>query len=64
MQTLQDTKIYDLVREFFTILERQESTDSGRMFYPTTISSCRIMEQAKLIKVLEGMKNEISKTPS
>jgi hypothetical protein len=64
MQTLQDTKIYDLVREFFTILERQESTDSGRMFHPTTISSCRIMEQAKLMKVLEGLKDEISKTPS
>ena len=64
MQTLQDTKIYDLVREFFTILERQESTDSGRMFHPTTISCCRVMEQAKLEKVLEGMKNEISKTPS
>jgi hypothetical protein len=64
MQTSPDTKIYDLVREFFTILERQESTDSGRMFHPTTISSCRIMEQAKLVKVLEGMKNEISKTPS
>ena len=64
MQTSPDTKIYDLVREFFTILEREESTDSGRMFHPTTISSCRIMEQAKLVKVLEGMKHEISKTPS
>jgi len=64
MQTSQDTKIYDLVREFFKILERQESTDSGRMFHPTTISSCRVMEQLKLEKVLEGMKNEISKTPS
>jgi len=64
MQTLPDTKIYDLVKQFFTILERQESTDSGRMFYPTTISSCRVMEQLKLEKVLEGMKHEISKTPS
>jgi hypothetical protein len=64
MQTLQDTKIYDLVREFFTILEREESTDSGRMFHPTTISCCRVMEQAKLMKVLEGLKDEISKTPS
>lgn len=64
MQTSPDTKIYDLVREFFKILDRQESTDSGRMFHPTTISCCRVMEQAKLEKVLEGMKNEISKTPS
>ena len=64
MQTSPDTKIYDLVREFFKILDRQESTDSGRMFHPTTISCYRVMEQAKLEKVLEGMKNEISKTPS
>lgn len=64
MQTLQDTKIYELVREFFKILDYQESTDSGKMFHPTTISCCRVMELIKLEKVLQGMKDEISKTPS
>jgi hypothetical protein len=64
MQTLQDTKIYDLVREFFEILDYQESTDSGRMFNPTVIHCSRVFQMEKLEKVLQGMKNEISKTPS
>jgi len=64
MPTSPDMKIYELVREFFTILDKQESTDSGRMFHPTTISCCRVMERQKLDKVLQGLKNEISKTSS
>jgi hypothetical protein len=64
MQESPDTKIYDLVREFFKILDYQESTDSGHMFHPTTISCCRVMEMEKLEKVLIGMKNEVTKTPS
>ena len=57
-------KIYELVREFFEILDRQESTDSGRMFHPTTIHCSRVMEMQKLERVLLGLKDEISKTPS
>lgn len=46
----------------FDILEIREISDSGREFSPTTISSCRCMDLAKLeeamskLKVLAGRK--------
>lgn len=46
----------DLVRRMFAILDIEEESDSGRVFHPTTISSCRCMDAQKLEVILERMK--------
>ena len=52
------TKI--LVKEMFKILDKKEVSDNGRVFHPTTISSCRVMDLDKLNKILRELK-ELSK---
>lgn len=54
-------RIYELVKEFFEILDYQESTDSGKMFHPTIIHCCRVMQMQKLERVLLGLKDELAK---
>ena len=51
-----DKELRALVREFFGILEQEETSDMGRDFHPTTIQSCRCMVTARLNDLLPRMK--------
>lgn len=44
------------VEKFFEVLDYTEESDSGRVFHPTTIGSCRVMETEKMEKALKVMK--------
>ena len=50
------TVLTALTLEFFEILETTEVSDFGRKFHPTTISSCRCMDSARLGEILPRMK--------
>ena len=54
MLTEQEAK--DILREFFTILETVEESDSGHAFHPVYISSCRVMTTEKLQILLTKLK--------
>jgi hypothetical protein len=53
------TELQTLVAELFTMLETQEESDSGRVFHPTTLTSCRSHHIKRLAEILPRMK-EIS----
>lgn len=55
--------LQDLVRRMFAILDIVETTDEGREFRPTTISSCRCMDAQKLEVILERMKAIVQHEP-
>lgn len=48
------------VEEFFSILDTKEESDSGRVFNPVYISSCRVWETKKLDLLMKKMR-EMSK---
>lgn len=50
----------DKVREMFAILDIKEESDSGRVFHPTTFTSCRVMDGEKLSEILNELKEMIS----
>ena len=52
-----------LVLRMFEILDIVEESDSGREFHPTTISSCRAGDAAKLELILERMKANVNYEP-
>jgi len=41
-----------LVRELIDMLETEEESDSGSVFHPTTIRSCRIQHTMKLNEIM------------
>ena len=41
------------LRELVRLLTIQEMSDSGRLFYPTSISSCRCMDLEKIGEITE-----------
>jgi hypothetical protein len=45
-------RLLGLVRELLDMLETLEESDSGSIFYPTTIQTCRCMHAAKLDKIM------------
>ena len=45
------------VKRLFEILETKEESDSGRVFHPTTISSCRVMVTNELRDLLPSLKD-------
>lgn len=45
-----------IVKQFITMLETTEESDSGRVFHPTYISSCRVINSVKMSKLLADMK--------
>jgi len=51
-----DTELRQLVRDFFRILDIEEESDEGKIFRPTYISSCRVLDAEKLGNILERMK--------
>jgi len=60
------TDLADNVRRFFAILDIREKSDSGRKFAPNYISSCRVVDTAKLNAIITKMKeqSEYGKTSS
>jgi hypothetical protein len=48
-----------LIAQLFTLLEVTEATDEGRVFHPTTIRSCRVLDAEKLDKILAELKATI-----
>lgn len=56
MKMIEDTKLSDLVKEFLSILDIVEESDSGREFRPTTIQSCRCMDLSRIGEILKDMR--------
>ena len=53
----QPDELKECVREFFEqYLNRREESDSGRMFAPINLSSCRVMMTGPLGELLEKMR--------
>ena len=50
------SRLAELCRELFEMLETYEVSDFGREFHPTTIQSCRSMQCARLAEILPEMK--------
>lgn len=46
----------DCVKVLFSILDVEETSDAGRDFHPTHISSCRVWDTHRLNKLLPKMK--------
>ena len=50
------TKLQTYLEDFFTLLDKTEETDEGRVFRPNHISSCRVQDGQKLENLLRLMK--------
>ena len=51
------TELEDL-RELVNLITNQEMSDSGRLFYPTSISSCRCMDLEKIGQITEKYRSK------
>jgi hypothetical protein len=51
------TRIDELCRELVAYLLIEEESDSGRVFYPNTISSVRVLHSARMNEILRELKN-------
>jgi hypothetical protein len=49
----------ELMSELLHYLNRREESDSGRIFRPNTISSCRVMDGDIIGKVLKEMEHRV-----
>jgi len=47
------------IRELFTLLDKTEDSDEGRVFHPNRIQSCRAVDAEKLEQVLSKLKGAI-----
>lgn len=56
MDELEVNRIKQHLRRFFEILDRTEESDSGNMFNPVFISSCRAMLTVELGGILSHLK--------
>ena len=52
----QEDIVYILIKEFLSILDKQEESDSGRLFHPNQISSVRIMDGTRIGEILTELK--------
>lgn len=51
-----NASLESLIKDFFTLLDKTEETDEGRVFRPNHISSCRVQDGQKLENLLRLMK--------
>ena len=56
---LDDLDLAGLVREFFSYLDYTEESDSGRVFNPITIGSCRVLMSQPLGMCLEMLREKV-----
>ena len=54
--TEQRNSLADLVRQFISILDITEESDSGRLFHPTNITSCRAGDLQKIGELIEELR--------
>ena len=54
--TEQRDRLSDLVRQFIYILDITEESDSGRLFHPTNITSCRAGDLQKIGELVEALR--------
>lgn len=47
----------NLIKEFLDILKTEEESDSGRVFHPVYISSCRCLITKKINKILSELES-------
>lgn len=48
-----------LLIELFELLDKTEESDSGMVFHPNVISSCRVMDCQRINELLMELKNLI-----
>ena len=53
------TKLQTYLEDFFTLLDKTEETDEGRVFRPNKISSCRVQDGQMLDNLLRLMKASV-----
>ena len=49
-------ELKELVSKFIAILDITEESDSGRLFHPTQITSCRSGDLQKIVELIEAMR--------
>lgn len=54
--TEQRDRLADLTKQFIKILDITEESDSGRLFHPTNITSCRAGDLQKIGELLEALR--------
>lgn len=54
--TEQRNSLADLVKQFISILDITEESDSGRLFHPTNITSCRAGDLQKIGELVEELR--------
>ena len=54
--TEQRNSLADLVNQFISILDITEESDSGRLFHPTNITSCRAGDLQKIGELVEELR--------
>lgn len=52
----------ELIAELLYFLNKKEESDSGRVFRPNTIGSCRVMDGYIIGKVLKEMEKRVPDT--
>ena len=52
-------ELKELLTEFFKILEETEESDSGTVFHPVYISSCRVMKSKRIGELFADIKQRI-----
>lgn len=50
------SELKELCKTLIGLFEKQEESDSGTMFYPNQIVSCRCMDSEKIGNVLDRIK--------
>ena len=53
---VQRDRLADLVKQFISILDITEESDSGRLFHPTNITSCRAGDLQKIGELVEELR--------
>jgi hypothetical protein len=53
---MQRDRLADLVKQFIKILDITEESDSGRLFHPTNITSCRAGDLQKIGELVEALR--------
>jgi hypothetical protein len=54
--TEQRDRLADLVKQFIYIIDITEESDSGRLFHPTNITSCRAGDLQKIGELVEALR--------
>ncbi len=55
---LEGMDLKELVKEFLSYLDYTEESDSGRVFHPITIGSCRVLMAQPLNMCMEKLREE------